>query len=369
MNAVIEHPRLRAAITLAFVAVVVVLAWTLRSELLLVFAAGLFGTALYSCGAWLADRSPVSHRAAVAIWFVLGIVTAGAVGWFVGHRVTTQYGSLTDRIPRALEKIEDRISDVPVVGSLAGDLEDFRTRNFGEGSGAGDGADGSEGRGESGGGDDGGASRKMQLVRITLSTLSGVVVWAVLAFYFAFDGQRYARIFVRLFPPEHRSVAKDLVTALRDALPYWLLGRFVSMCVVTVLTGIGLMVLGIPVAFTLAVIAGLFSFVPFLGPIASVVPGVLVTLQSQPQQLVWVLGVYGAVQFVESNVLTPQIQKHTVSVLPVVLVVAQVVAGTLLGIVGVMFATPLALTAMIVVQVVYLKHALGEEVELPHAAA
>lgn len=352
MSAVIDRPRLRASVSLALLAIASFFVWTLRNEVLLVFAAGLFGTALYACGAWLSGRSPVSQRVAVSFWFVTVIVVVGGVGWFVGHRVNNQYGSLTERIPRAIERIEERVAGLPVIGTLAGDLRDFRTANFGR-----DGRDGPA---------DGEGGQGMQLVRVTLSTLSGFVVWAVLSFYFAFDGRRYADMFVRLFPPDHREAGEELVSALGDALPYWLLGRLASMATVAILTGLGLMVLGIPVAFTLAVIAGLFSFVPFLGPIASLVPAVLVTLQSRPEQLVWVLVVYGAVQFVESNFVTPQIQQRTVSVPPVVLIVAQVVAGTLLGIVGVMFATPLALAAMIVVKVVYLKHGLGRQLRAPH---
>lgn len=370
MNAVIDRPRLRATMYLALLAIASFLAWTLRNELLLVFAAALFGTALYACSAWLARHTPVSHRAAVSIWFATGILVALGGGWFIGHRVSNQYGSLTERIPEALQKIENRVSEVPVVGTLASDIAEFRMNNFaaavngGAGEGDGDGVSGDEGEG---GGS--AASGGMQLVRVTLSTVAGVTVWAVLAFYFAFDGQRYGRMFTRLVPPEHRQAGEELVAALGNALPYWLVGRLASMAVVAVLTGVGLMILGIPVAFTLAVIAGLFSFVPFLGPLASVVPGVLVTLQAKPQQLLWVLLVYGVVQFVESNILTPQIQQYTVSVPPVILIVTQVVAGTLLGIVGVMFATPLALAGMIVVQVVYLKHGLGETIETPRATA
>lgn len=75
------------------------------------------------------------------------------------------------------------------------------------------------------------------------------------------------------------------------------------------------------------------------------------------------------VQSVESYLVTPRIQDRVVSVLPVVLVAAQVVMGVLVGLAGIMFATPLALTLIVIVQVVYLRHGLGEEVSLPRAAA
>ena len=180
------------------------------------------------------------------------------------------------------------------------------------------------------------------------------------------DGKRYVHGAVRLFPPPRRDMAREVAASLGRALPWWLIGRFASMGVVTILTAPLLLILGIPLAFTLALMAGIFSFVPFLGPLAATVPAALITLQAEPGKLVWLLAGYGLIQLLESYIITPTIQDRAVSVPPVLLIAAQIVMGVLAGIPGVMFATPLVLTLMVIVEVVYLEHGLGEEVS--HAA-
>ena len=135
------------------------------------------------------------------------------------------------------------------------------------------------------------------------------------------------------------------------------------MVVISLLTTIGLFLLGVPLALVLGVIAGLFSFVPILGPIASVVPAGLVALQSTPDRVLWVLALCAVVQFLETNLITPNIQQRVASVPPVLLIAGQVVLGVLAGIAGVMFSTPLVLALLINVQVVYLNRALGEGIQ------
>jgi len=351
-----NDPRLRAVFAVAGLALAVTLAWMLRTEVMLLFASLLFGVSLFASSLWLAKRTPLSVRAAVVVWYLTGLIVTGSLGWVIAVRVGNQYGSLTERIPAALERVEERASDLPVIGSVSSDLAAFRESMFGEEE---------QGQGEASESEE--EQTQSRMIRLTLSGLSGVLLWAVLVFYFALDGRRYVRVFCRLIPPEHREVGDDLVKALGIALPYWLIGRLASMAVVGILIGIGLAIIGIPVAFTLAVIAGLFSFVPFLGPIAAVIPAMLVTLESSPDKLLWVLAVYMGAQFLESYFITPRIQEKAVSVLPAALIAAQLIANTLLGLIGVMFATPLLLTLMIVVQVVYMKHGLGEEIHTPHA--
>ncbi len=136
------------------------------------------------------------------------------------------------------------------------------------------------------------------------------------------------------------------------------------MAIVALLTSAGLTAAGVPLPLVLGLIAGLFSFVPFLGPIASVVPAALVALTESATTLVYVLIVFAVVQALESYLITPLVERRTVSVPLFPLIAAQLVAGSLLGIAGIMFATPMLLALTIAVQIVYQKRILGEEPEM-----
>lgn len=332
-----------------------VLGWHLRSEFVLLFASVLFGIALYTSAVWLSQRSGLSHVKSIVILYLAGIVAGLAFLAFAGHRIINEYGSLTERIPAALQQVEQRIENQPLVGTLAAELREWRENMMRDGRGP---------AGASAADQEEAADQRSRLVRVTLSSLAGFLLWAILSFYFALDGTRYARWFIRLFPPERRPIARDLVDGLGHALPWWIVGRLSSMGVVAVLTATALSLLGIPLAFTLALMAGLFSFVPFLGPIAATVPAVLVTVESAPSKLIWVVAVYGIIQFLESYLITPRIQSRVASVPPVILITAQVLMGSLVGVLGIMFATPLALALMVAIQVMYLRHALDEEVTI-----
>lgn len=348
-------PYRHAVLLVAAIGLVTVLGWRLRSELVLLFASVLFGIALYASAAWLSGWSGLSHVKSIIILYVSGVVVGLAFVVFAGHRIIDEYGSLTERIPAALRQVEQRIEDRPLVGTLAAELRKWR-ENMVRDEGGPAGATEAE--------QEDAEDQRSRLVRITLSSLSGFVLWAILSLFFALDGTRLAGWFIRLFPPDHRSVARDLVQGLGHALPWWIVGRLASMGVVAVLTATALMILGIPLAFTLALMAGLFSFVPFLGPIAATIPAVLVTVESAPSKLIWVVVAYVVVQFLESYLITPRIQSRVASVPPVILIAAQVVMGSLVGILGIMFATPLALALIVVVQVVYLRHVLDQEVTI-----
>lgn len=345
------HPLLLVAF-----AATVALAWFLRVELVVLFASALFGVTLYKLACWLSDKTGWSHRISVVVWFVAGIALVVGFFLFAGQRLSSEYGEFGSVLPDALETLESRLEGVPVVGGLGAEIAGMRRGMTGD-----DGAQPQMSETEQ----EEAEEQRTRIVRVTSRMLTFFAIWAFLSFFLAFDGRKYQHALLRLVPPERRDVGRDFADALGQALPWWLAGRLSSMAVVALLTAPGLLLLDIPLAFLLAFIAGLFSFVPFFGPLASVIPAVLITLESAPDKLLWVLGLYALVQFLESNVITPLIQKRVAAVPPPLLITAQLVMGTLVGVVGLIFATPLALAVMVTVQVLYIRHGLNEDVETP----
>ncbi len=339
------------------------LVWTLRKEVVVLFAAVFFGIALYKAACWLAHRTRFSHGFSVSLIYLVTLALMGGFFVFAGQRLTDQYGELGDRIPAALETVGQRLSEVPVVGAAGDQLSELGSGMRG---GSEDGQN-AEGGGESD--EDGSGSDSMRLVRLTLSELSNVALIVLLSFYIAYDGRRYSGSLLKLVPPERRDVGRDLFESIGHALPWWLVGRLASMAVVALLTAPGLYLLDVPLWLVLSLIAGLFSFVPVLGPLASVIPAALVTVESAPSKLVWVLVLYAGVQILESWIITPRIQDKVSETPPLLLLSAQLAMGVLVGVWGVMFSTPIALAALVTVQVLWLRHALGEELETAGAHA
>ena len=188
-----------------------------------------------------------------------------------------------------------------------------------------------------------------------------IAIVVLVAVYLAADPRPYLEGTVRLFPLKHRDRARNVLDAVGDTLFHWLQGQLVSMAVVGLLVAGGLWALGVPLAGTLGFIAGLFEFVPNIGPILSGVPAALLGITVSTSHVLYVILLYTAVQTLESYFLTPMVMKRAISLPPALTIVAQLVGTLTAGWLGLLLATPLIAAIVVVVRKVYLESLLGEE--------
>jgi len=189
-------------------------------------------------------------------------------------------------------------------------------------------------------------------------TAAGLVLF--LAIFIGLDPQLYRRGILQLTPPRRRLRIAEVLDRLRHTLRWWLIAQFASMTVVGTLTGIGLALIGIPLAFILGVIAALLAFLPNIGPVLSVIPAAILALAQSPRQALYVILLYIGVQLLESNLITPLFQLKALSMPPALTLSVQILLGTLTGFLGILVAPPLCATAMVLVRALYIEDALGE---------
>jgi predicted PurR-regulated permease PerM len=217
----------------------------------------------------------------------------------------------------------------------------------------------------------GSLTNPQQLSKIAgiFSTAFGAVgsflIVLVLGVYFAAEPKTYVNGTARLFPEEHRGRVCEAFGHTGHALRWWLIGRIAAMAAVGVLTFIGLMILGVPFAFVLALLNMLLDFIPNIGPLIAAIPAIMVGLSQDAMTALWVAVLYLVVQSLEGFLITPYIQQRIVSLPPALLLAAQLVMGAGFGILGLLLAPPLAVVAMVLVQMLYLRDVLGEQVKLP----
>jgi predicted PurR-regulated permease PerM len=137
------------------------------------------------------------------------------------------------------------------------------------------------------------------------------------------------------------------------ALGRWLQGVLLAMVSIGLVTGIGLWAMGIPLALALGVLGGALEFIPYIGPIVSAIPAVLIAFTVSPTRALEVLALYVAIHFIEGELLVPMIQRWAVALPPAVAIIAVVVFGSIFGLPGVIFATPLAVVLLRLVQTLY----------------
>ena len=125
-----------------------------------------------------------------------------------------------------------------------------------------------------------------------------------------------------------------------------------------ILTGLGLWLLGIPLALTLALLAAVLTFVPYVGAFLSAIPALLLGIVQGPVTALYVGLLYIAVQFVEGYLITPLVQQETVSLPPALTIGSLVLFGALFGPMGIMLGTPLAAVGIVLVRMAYVEDVL-----------
>jgi predicted PurR-regulated permease PerM len=194
-----------------------------------------------------------------------------------------------------------------------------------------------------------------------LGALINIGIVLVLGVYLAIHPHLYVNGVVRLFPKSRRARAHEVLEAMYETLRGWLGGMLISMTVVGTATFTGLYLLGIPLAGTLALIAGLFEFIPNIGPMLGGVPAALLALTVGPNHVLYVIALFLAVQTAEAYFITPMVMRRVIALPPALTITAQVVGALTAGWLGLLLATPAVAMLMVLVQMVYLESILGED--------
>ncbi len=201
-------------------------------------------------------------------------------------------------------------------------------------------------------------------VRVAFATTFGVIgnlgVIMVIGVFLAAQPQIYRDGAVKLVALPSRRRFGEVLDEIGRTLRFWLIGQFVTMCIIGVVVWAALAAVGMPGAILLALTAALFNFIPVIGPIFAGIPIILVAMSQDWWVVAYALGVYVFVQMLEGNVLTPLIQRRAVSMPPALIMASLVIMGLLFGIVGVVLATPLAAVIMIAVKRLYIEDVLGD---------
>ncbi|MBA3633527.1 MAG: AI-2E family transporter [Acidobacteria bacterium] len=195
----------------------------------------------------------------------------------------------------------------------------------------------------------------------TVGMIANFFIAILVAIYLASEPQTYIHGFTKLFPLGRRARVREVLAEIGETLQWWLVGKSGSMLVIGILTWIGLSIIGVPLALTLGLIAGLLSFIPNFGPILSAIPAILLAFIESPVSALYVIGLYVGIQLFESNLVTPWIERQTVELPPALTILSQLTLAVLIGGLGLVLATPVLAVIMVLVQMLYIQDVLGDK--------
>ncbi|ABR48611.1 protein of unknown function UPF0118 [Alkaliphilus metalliredigens QYMF] len=174
------------------------------------------------------------------------------------------------------------------------------------------------------------------------SRLVNLVLIPILVFYFLKDAKGFKKAIILLIPRYLRKNVMHIAKDVDSVLGGFIRGQLIVAGFVGILTMISLLVLRVEFAVLVGLIAGIANIVPYFGPVVGIVPGVLFALLDGPIKAIWVVVVFTVIQQIESAILAPKIVGKSVGLHPVLVILALLVGGRFLGIVGLLIAVPVA---------------------------
>jgi predicted PurR-regulated permease PerM len=199
------------------------------------------------------------------------------------------------------------------------------------------------------------AGQSLTIFSSSLGALLNLLFMVILTLMLLAQPTAYRRAFIALFPSFYRRRVDEILAECEVSLGKWVGGAILSMIVVALLSLIGLLSLGIPLALAQAILAGLLNFIPNLGPTISVVIPMAIALLDEPWKAVAIFIIYFLIQQFESSFLTPYIMAQQVSLLPAITLIAQVFFTTFFGFMGLLLALPLTVVAKVWINAVLIE--------------
>jgi predicted PurR-regulated permease PerM len=268
---------------------------------------------------------------------------AGLAVWLMSTTLIDQFSQLAQQIPESIEQIREALDEteigrvflraLPEPEALVQSATNVATRTAG-------------------------------IFSTIIGAVSAALIILFIGVYCSLDPSLYVNGMLRLIPIDKRERAHQILRALTHVLRWWLVGRIFSMLVLGILTGVGLWLLGVPLALALGVLTGLLTFIPYLGSILSFIPIIVLALSKGFTLGLYALFLYLGVQTIESYFLTPYVEKKAVALPPSLTLIVQVISGILFGILGIIVASPLTAAVMVLVRTLYVRDFLGDDISI-----
>ncbi|MEL6927475.1 MAG: AI-2E family transporter [Cyanobacteria bacterium J06600_6] len=325
---------MRLGTLIGFLAIIIALyiLWRIKQVLLLAFAAVVFATAINQLVKLLQAKLKLKRKTAIAI-AVTGVLT-----FIVSFIVLVippfidQFQRLVTLVPLGLEQLsswnewlrnllpDGLIKEVQGLESLGQNIQSFA---------------------------DGFISNFFGVFSSTLGIFLNSLLVIVVTIMLLSNPTPYKQMFLLMFPAFYRQRVQTILKKCEKNLGGWAIGILFNMAVIAVLSGVGLLILGVQLPLANSLLAGMLTFIPNLGPVLSVVPPAAMALLDAPWKAIAVVILYVVIQQVESNILTPVVMQKQVSLLPAITLLSQVAFAVFFGILGLFLALPITVVAQV----------------------
>jgi predicted PurR-regulated permease PerM len=302
---------------------------------LLLFAGIFLAVVLNSSSNWISKKLKTKYGLSlvVVISTILGVLTAMIL--LIGPSIAEQMNEMSETLPKSLLILKEKIVHTEMGQKIFDEIPYKREDLIGN-------------KGEA-------FSKITRFFSSTLGVFTDIVIILFTGIFLAAEPETYKKGFISLFPVKLRQRLGEVLHKTHDILSMWMITKLISMLLIGISSGIGLHLIGIPVPYGLALMAGLFSFIPNIGPYLGLIPAVLIAFMGGADKALYVIILFTSIQFVESYLITPFIERKMVSLPAALSLVWLVLFGLFAGIIGLILATPLLVATIVIIDELYVK--------------
>lgn len=308
--------------------------------LLLILAGVLFATFFRGLAGLIHKYTKISlgWSTLISVFLVIGLIVL--TSWLIAPQISDQIAQLSQKMPEAISRTKQQLENNPLGKKLVDQIPENPQKWLQERSGL--------------------LKKSLGVFSTTFGVLADLYIILFIGLFMMAAPKPYESGIIKLVPISRRGRAQEVLHKLGSTLKRWIAGKLFSMLVVAVLSAIGLWILGVPLALALGIIAGLLSFIPNFGPLIALVPAVLMGFMESANTGLYVALLYVGIQALESNIITPLVQKQMVYLPPAIILISQVLLGILVGGLGLILATPIIAIVMVLINLLYVEDVLGD---------
>jgi predicted PurR-regulated permease PerM len=322
----------RVVVVATLVAALLYLIYLVRGVVGLVVVAAFLAVAIAPAVNWL-DRRGTPRWVAILLVYLAGLGSIVGIGLLIVPPLVSGVTDLSDNIPgyvsdlrhndtfrsyddkyNITKNIKQQATDLPTkLGDAAGTLRDVTVGVF--------------------------------------SSLIKLFSILVMAFFLVRDGERLLEFGFRQFSEEREARLRGVAGDIAEAIVGYVFGNVVISVLAGLVTYLTLLILGIPFPVPLAILFGFFDLVPLVGAtLGGILVGIVVAFNNFPVGLIVWAGVLILYQQIENNMIQPFVYGRTVQLHPLVVIVAILIGGSLLGVLGALVAIPAAAAVQAIVR-------------------
>lgn len=322
-----------------------VLLWSLREAMVLIFAAVVVATALCTTVGAIRGALRCRRGLALAITLLAIVLVVGVGAAVIIPPFTTQFSQLIGKLPQAAHAL---------MKLMQGAMEGVSRMLYGSDDAALTSLWDSLGHPAEGGSalatGLGGALRLVDFAGNVGGVLVKILFVLAVALMITAQPQAYQEAVLLLSPSFYRRRFRQVILHCGEALSAWMVGMLISCVCVGVMAAIGLTLLGVKLVAANAVLAGLLNIIPNVGPTLSTLFPMSVALLDSPWKALAVLALYVLIQNLESYVITPSVMHHQLRLLPGLTLTAQLLFTVLFGPLGLLLALPMAVCLQVLLR-------------------